>query len=103
MCTCRISEFSLITPMTPTGGVLWESNMTHEPGQAVADLTISLPQDVDVCSLHVRISAGNSAGMSAPSEAVEVGELKFSEIRCKKVETNMFSVLQFVQVTAQTL
>ena len=44
----------------------------HEPGQAVADFTISLPQSVNLCSLHVRISAGNSAGMSSPSEAVEV-------------------------------
>ena len=103
MCTGRIPEFFLITPMTPTGGVLWESNISHEPGRAVADFNISLPQTVDVCSLHVRIRAGNSAGMSALCEAVEVGELKFSEIRCKKVETNMFSVLQFVQVTAQTL
>ena len=49
--------------------------MSHDPGQEVADFTISLPQSVDVCSLHVRISAGNSAGMSAPSEAVEVGKL----------------------------
>ena len=49
--------------------------MSHEPGQAVANFTISLLQSVDVCSFHVRISAGNSAGMSAPSEAVEVGML----------------------------
>ena len=53
----------------------------------VANFTISLPPSVDVCTLHVRISAGNSAGMSAPSEAVEVGELQFSKIKCKKVET----------------
>ena len=49
--------------------------MSHDPGQAVADFTISLPQTVDVCTLHVRISAGNSAGLSSPSEAVEVGKL----------------------------
>ena len=96
MCTGRIPEFFLITPMTPTGGVLWESNITHESGQAVADFTINLPQNVDVCSRPVRISAGNSAGMSAPGEAVEVGELKFSEIKCKKVETNMFSACSTV-------
>ena len=47
----------------------------HQPGE-VADFTISLPPGVDVCSLHVRIRAGNSAGMSAPSEAVEVGKLQ---------------------------
>ena len=68
-------EFFHITVLTSAGGVLKESNMTHDPGQAVADFTISLPQSVDVCSLHVRVSAGNSAGMSAPSEAVEVGKL----------------------------
>ena len=70
-------EFFLITLMTPDGSVLKESNLSHEPGQAVADFTISLPQSVDVCSLHVRISAGNSAGMSAPSEVVGVGKLQF--------------------------
>ena len=51
--------------------------MTHELGQENADYTISLasiPQSVDICTLHVRISAGNSAGMSSPSEAVEVGK-----------------------------
>ena len=68
-------EFFHTTVLTSAGGVLKESNMTHDPGQGVADFTISLPQSVDVCSLHVRIRAGNSAGMSAPSEAVEVGKL----------------------------
>ena len=46
----------------------------HQQGE-VADFTISLPQTVDVCSLDVKISAGNSAGMSSPSETVEVGKL----------------------------
>ena len=67
--------------------------MSHELGQAVADFNISLHQTVDVCSLCVRISAGNNAGVSAPSEAVEVGGLQFSEIKFRKVDTNMFSVL----------
>ena len=62
--------------MTPSESVFNETRQ-HEPGQAVADFNISLPQSVDVCSLHVRISAGNSAGMSLPSEAVEVGKLQF--------------------------
>ena len=35
---------------------------------------VSLPQNVDICTTVVRIIAGNSAGVSAPSEAVEVGE-----------------------------
>ena len=71
-------EFFLITLMTSTGRILNELNMTHELGQENADYTInlvSLPQNVDICTTVVRISAGNSAGMSAPSEAVEVGKL----------------------------
>ena len=63
--------------MTSGENVLNETWRQHQPGQPVADFTISLPQTVDVCSLHVRISAGNSAGMSAPSETVEVGKLQF--------------------------
>ena len=55
--------------MTFTGNVLNETKHPHQPGE-VADFTISLPQSV--CTLHVRIRAGNSAGMSAPSEAVKV-------------------------------
>ena len=35
--------------------------------------TIDLPQNVDMCRLHVNISAGNSAGMSPPTK-IEVGE-----------------------------
>ena len=69
-----MAEFYLITLMTSTG---IELNMTQELEQENANYTISLvslPQTVDVCSLHVRISAGNSAGMSAPSAAVKVGK-----------------------------
>ena len=73
-CTSRIPEFFLITLMTSTGGVLNETRQ-HELGQAVANFNISVPQSVDVCSLRLMISAGNSAGMSAPSEAIEVGKL----------------------------
>ena len=67
-------EYFIITLMIPTRRAFNETRH-HQPGQATADFTITLPQTVDVCSLRVRISAGNSAGMSAPSEAVEVGEL----------------------------
>ena len=66
--------------------------MSHEPGQAVADFIISLPQSVDVCSFHVRIRAGNSAGMSAPSEAVEVGKLKFITIELQESQNYHFSL-----------
>ena len=71
-------EFFLITLMTSAGRVLSETNITHEPGQAVANFTISLSQSVNMCSLRVRIRAGNRAGMSALSEAVEVGKKQFS-------------------------
>ena len=77
ICTRKITEFFFITLVTSAGDVLRESNMSHDPGQAVAHFTISLPQGADVCSLHVRISAGNSAGMSAPTKTVEVGKLQF--------------------------
>ena len=62
--------------MTSGGSVLNETRQ-HQPGEAVADFNISLSQSVNVCSLRVRISAGNSAGVSAPSEALEVGRLEF--------------------------
>ena len=79
VCTNRMPEFFLITLINSDGSVLNETRQ-HQPGQAVADFTISLPQSVDVCSLHVRISAGNSAGMSSPSETVEVGKLYITVI-----------------------
>ena len=67
--------------MTSGGSVLNETRQ-HEPGQPVADFNISLPQSVDVCSLHVRISAGNGAGMSAPSERVVVSKLYVTVVHC---------------------
>ena len=57
--------------MTSAGSVLNETRQ-HQTRQTVADFGLS--QSVDVCSLHVKIRAGNSVGMSAPSEAVEVGK-----------------------------
>ena len=81
-----MSEFFLITLMTSGGNVLNETRQ-HQPGQPVADFTISLLPSVDVCSLHVRISAGNSAGMSSLSEAVEVGKLQFITIELKLQES----------------
>ena len=61
--------------MTYDGGTLNEARQ-HQPGQPVANFNISLPQSMAVYpSVHVRISAGNSAGMSAPSDTVEVGKL----------------------------
>ena len=90
VCTSRIPEFFLITVLTSTGNVVNETRQ-HEPEEPVADFTISLPQSVDVCTLHVRIRAGNSAGISASSDPVEIGKSQFSyllELKFRKVETN---------------
>ena len=96
VCTSRVPELFLITLMTFNGGVLREFNMSHDPGQEVANFTISLPQTVDGCSVHVRISAGNSAGMSAPSEAVEVGKLApFSNHTAKPVSFLYYSLFRW--------
>ena len=72
--------------MTSGGNVLSKTRQ-DQSGQEVSDFTISLPHDVAACTLHVRISAGNSAGISAPSEAVEVGELQFITIELKLQES----------------
>ena len=65
--------------MNSARNVLNETQRQHQPGQKVADFTISLPQNVDVCTLHVRIRAGNSAGISIPSETTVVGKLYFTD------------------------
>ena len=75
MCPSRIPEFFLITLLTTDGHILHETTVTHQPEDTVAHFTISLPQNVDGCSLHVRISAGNSAGMSAPNDIAVTGKL----------------------------
>ena len=66
-------EFFLITLMTSAGKGLNETTVLHQPTQTVADFNISQPLGVAVCSLHVEIIAGNSAGMSSPIEPVNVG------------------------------
>ena len=76
--------------MNSTGSVLDETRQ-HEPGE-VANFTISLPQNVDVCSLRVRIRAGNSAGMSAPSEAAKVSKLQFITIELQESQNYNFSL-----------
>ena len=76
-CVSRMPEFFYITLASSTGKFLRELNRTHELGQETADFTIrlvSLPQNVDICTTIVRISAGNSAGMSSLSAAVEIGK-----------------------------
>ena len=75
MCPGRIPEFFLVTLLTTDGHILHETTVTHQPEDRVAYFNISLPASVDGCSLHVRISAGNSAGMSAPSDIALTGKL----------------------------
>ena len=41
----------------------------------VATIRVTLPQNVDECNLILRVSAGNSAGMSSPTE-VPIGKLQ---------------------------
>ena len=78
--------------MTSAGRVVNETRQ-HQPGQAVANFSISLPQSVEMCILRVRISAGNSAGMSAPSEAVEVGKLHFNKLQESQNQLFVFYTL----------
>ena len=44
----------------------------HQLGSQLA-IKIELPRNVDMCGLVVTIRAGNSAGMSSPTE-IEVGK-----------------------------
>ena len=62
-----------ITVMT-TGRVAVNTTTVRHDHQSGPQVTIriELPQNVDMCSLHVNISAGNSAGLSSPTE-IEVG------------------------------
>ena len=80
--------------MTSDRRAFRDFNRTHEPGQPVANLIITLSQNVDVlCSLHVRISAGNSAGTSSPSEGVQVGKFHLLHLQESQNQYRMFSTL----------
>ena len=65
--------FLVITLLTSAEIVLSEL-IIHQPAQTVTDITINIPQSVDLCTLCGRISAGNSAGM-CHSEPVKVGKI----------------------------
>ena len=65
--------FLVITLLTSAEIVLSEL-IIHQPAQTVTDITINIPQSVDLCTLCGRISAGNSAGM-CHSEPVRVGKI----------------------------
>ena len=71
-CKIRTPEYFIIIVMN-SGRTVNTTTVPHDH-QSGSQVTISieLPQNVDMCSLHVNISAGNSAGMSLPTE-IEVG------------------------------
>ena len=65
VCPTRMPEFFLITLMSGS-----ESTRHHQ-----RDFIITLPTNVDVCTIQPRISAGNAAG-TTPIETVVVGKLR---------------------------
>ena len=68
-CEMKIPNFFNITVMTSDRVVI--KTVQHDY-QSRSQVRIELPQNVDMCSLHVSISVGNSAGTSSPTE-IEVG------------------------------
>ena len=71
-CKMRIPSYFVITVMTP-GRTVNTTIVPHDhlSGSQLAT-TIELHQNMNMCSLLVNIRAGNSAGMSLPTE-IEVG------------------------------
>jgi len=71
-CKTRTPEYFIITVMNSGRTVNTTTvEYDHQSGPQVT-IRIELPQNVDMCSLHINISAGNGAGMSLPTE-IEVG------------------------------
>ena len=71
-CKMRTPNYFVITVMN-SGRRINATTVPHDHrlGSQLA-ITIDLSQNVDTCNLHVNIRAGNSAGMSPPTE-IEVG------------------------------
>ena len=70
-CKLRTPEYFVFTVMNCTTVNTTTVRYDHHSGSQVT-IKIELPQNVDMCSLVVTIRAGNSAGMSSPTE-IEVG------------------------------
>ena len=70
----RTPKYFVITVMN-SGRVAVNTTSVQHDHQSGSQVTIriELPQNVDMCSLVVTIRAGNSAGMSLPTE-IEVGK-----------------------------
>ena len=64
----RMPDYFLVTVMSTDGMII--TTVQHP----VTTIHVTLPQNVDECNLIVRISAGNSAGTSSPTE-VPIGKL----------------------------
>ena len=63
---------SLHITVMNSGRTVNTTTVPHDQSGSQATIRIELSQDVDMCSLVVTIRAGNSAGMSSPTE-IEVG------------------------------
>jgi len=62
-CTVRRPNSFLVTVMS----TVWDVTTTVHVQNPVATIHVVLPQTADECNLIVAISAGNSAGMSSPT------------------------------------
>ena len=65
-CTVRLPDYFHITVLSADGMII--TTVQHP----VTTIRVTLPQNVEKC-LIVRISAGNSAGLSSPTE-ISVGK-----------------------------
>ena len=70
-CKTRTPEYFVITVMNSGGRI--NATTAEYDQQPRLHSTIDLPRNVDMCSVCVNISAGNSAGMSPPTK-IKVGK-----------------------------
>ena len=71
-CKTRTPEYFVIT-VTNSGRTVSTTTVEYDHQlRSQVTIRIELPRNVDMCSLVVTIRAGNSAGMSSPTE-IEVG------------------------------
>ena len=91
----RIPSYFVIT-VTTSGRTVNTTTVQHDHQSGSHDaIRIELPQNVDTCSLHVYISAGNGAGMSLPAE-IEVGRSHHMMAKLSCVRKIFFFVCLFV-------
>ena len=78
----RRPNFFRITLITSGRVTVNATTVLYDQSESQVTVTIKLPQNIDVCNLIVSISAGNSAGISSPTE-VEVGRPLYELIHDK--------------------